>query len=911
MSVAEPVPDTAAWQAPASTLVAALGLAGHCRTCGANEPLALGERGRVWLVLSGSVDLFLVDQAGRYPIVRVPAGGLIDSLTSADAAIRFVGLPSADAVIVETTRAALAPLASHETAGPSHAEAWQHWLAHLCDATTPAPSLTGVAAGSTEFDALCEHQAAAMMARLLEHRRASLAARASERTASSHAALQDFDVGLGRVIDLVGIHEDHEEEGETLADAAAHVLRALGWDEAELHVDVVPGEELTQSIQRIARDNGLQFRVVDLATHWWRQDHGPMLGTVGPGRQPCALVRSRDRYLLHAGRRAHVVDDKIGGTIDRTAYVFYTPFPDAQPGAWDLLRFGLTGARFDVRNIVITLLLSGLFSLVTPIATGWVMDPIIPDAETSQARVITGLLIMLAIGMTATFVVQSLASLRLEARSDNRVQAAIWLRVLNLKVPFFRDYTAGDLANRADGINAMRKLLGQSFTTFASGTVGVVFSVALMFYYEWRVAIPVAIVAGLFAVLASLIGRRVIDYNYRSLELTGQLQGTVLQLLGSIAKLRIAGAERQAFLAWLNVYRRSVALNLRQRLLSNRMVVMRTAFGPIVTVVVLIVLGIHGQNLFAFFQSDSNKHLATPLMSVADFVSFNVALGQLVGYVMSLARASLLVVMLQPYYRRVLPILTAEQEPEMQGAHVGDLAGEIELRDVRFRYTPDAPLALRGLSLKIPAGRTVALIGPSGAGKSSIVRLLLGFDSPESGEVYVDNTDLRFMNVKELRQSYGVVLQNGRLLAGSIYDNIAAGLPFPPEQVMDALRLACLDKDVAALPMGLHTNIADGGVSFSGGQRQRLMIARAVIRRPRILIMDEATSALDNVTQKTVVDNLKEMNCTQIVIAQRLSTIVSADLIHVVEAGQVVESGTYAELMEHGSLFKQLAQRQL
>jgi ABC-type bacteriocin/lantibiotic exporter with double-glycine peptidase domain len=268
-------------------------------------------------------------------------------------------------------------------------------------------------------------------------------------------------------------------------------------------------------------------------------------------------------------------------------------------------------------------------------------------------------------------------------------------------------------------------------------------------------------------------------------------------------------------------------------------------------------------------------------------------------------------VMLKPYYSRVQPILEAEEEPRGHAGRLDKIHGQIEMSDVRFRYGPGMPLVLKGLSLTVPAGKVVAIVGPSGAGKSSLVRLLLGFETPEAGDVYIDGTDIRVLDPQDLRRNFGVVLQNGRLLAGSIYDNVSAGLALDEEQVMAALRMASLDEAVKALPMGLHTNVGDGGVAFSGGQRQRLLIARAVIRQPSVLILDEATSALDNVTQRDVVERLKSLQCTQIVIAQRLSTVMAADIIHVIDDGQVVESGTYQELMAKSGLFSQLAQRQL
>jgi NHLM bacteriocin system ABC transporter ATP-binding protein len=890
------------WSAPAGPLAMALGIAGERRVVGGKDILDLSDTERVWLILSGTVDLFLVDRLGRYPIAQLVAGGLVDSFPAIDPALRAIAVPSADAEIVATTRAALRAAAGTPETSSLAAGAWRTWFAAL--AAWLPPGMPAPAPADASFFA------ARVLHAVVLRRSSDAVDRAAERAAAQRLAKHDFSAGLDSVIDLidVGTPADREEEAETVASAAERVVKALGLTGLSLRRE--PSRDMAEAIGDIARDNRLQFRAVELRERWWESDLGPLVATVGTGARPCALLRAGGRYHLHAGGKVRIVDPVTAAGVGRVAYAFYRPFPDGPLTAAAIVRFGLQGGRGDIITMGFTLLLAGLFSLVTPIALGWLMDPIVPDAERGQVGVVAGLLAMLAIGATASFVVESLATLRLEALADNRVQGAVWIRLLNLRTAFFRDYTAGDLASRADSVNAMRKLMSQSFATVASGSVAMLFSLGLMIYYSWRVSLVVACISALFGGVAYVVGRRVLHFNFESLDLAGRLQGVVLQLLGSIAKLRMAGAEQQAFLEWLSLYRRTVALGLSQRAAGNRLLVARSAFGPLVTVIVLVVLGLHNGDLFSIFHADNRHVVRAPLMTTAHFVAFNLALGQFIAAVMSITRGALFVAMLQPHYRRVRPILEATEEPRGQGGRLTKLSGEIELRDVRFRYAPDAPLALRGLSLRVPAGSFVAIVGPSGAGKSSIVRLLLGFDTPESGDIYVDGTDMRLLDLRDLRRRYGVVLQNGRLLAGSIYDNIAAGLPLTADEAMEALRIAALDDVVEALPMGLHTSVAEGGTTFSGGQRQRLQIARAVVRRPRVLIMDEATSALDNVTQRQVVENLRALDCTQIVIAQRLSTIAAADLIYVVDEGRVVESGTYLQLLDKGPLFKKMAARQ-
>jgi NHLM bacteriocin system ABC transporter ATP-binding protein len=887
---------------PAYWLATALGIVDEQRLVSGRDRLDLHTEGDVWLILSGAVDVFLADGLGHYPMGRCAAGSLVDAFPAPPDGMAAIGIPTADTVIVATTRAALQRLAANAELGPLVAQAWQGWRS-----TFAAWDRTGATQPPLE-DA--SRFVAGILQSVLQRRAADIAQHGARLAAAERSAANAFAHGLDSVVDLIGVgaRVGLQPVSETFATAAERVIMALGLPEITLRPDAYG--DLVAAIGDIARDNGLQFRAIELQGDWWRSDIGPFAGTFGPEKRPCALIYSGGRYMIHADGAPRIVDAALARQIGRVAYTFYLPFPAGRMSGPSLLRFALHGARADVVTILCTLLVTGLVSLLIPLALGWLMDPIIPDASRNQVAVVAGFLALLAIGATSSSIVQAIASLRLEAIADNRVQAAVWIRLLNLRADFFRGFTAGDLANRADGINAMRKLMSQSFATFASASVSLLFSLGLMVWYSWQIALAVAFALAIFGACAYFVGRRILACNFTSLELTGKLQGVVLQLMGSVAKLRTAGAERQAFLRWLELYRRSVVVNLQQRISGNRLTVARSMFDPFITVIVLVVMGLHSGDLFAFFELGGHAHGNAALMSTASFVAFNAALGQFTAAMMSITRGMLSLAMLQPYMRRVQPILDEPEEPAGQGRRLGTMQGEIELRDVRFRYEAEAPLVLRGLSLKVPTGAFVAIVGPSGAGKSSILRLLLGFDAPESGAIYVDGTDMKMLDARDLRQHYGVVLQNGRILAGSIYDNITSGLPRPPEEVMEALRIAAFDDYVKSLPMGLHTNIADAGATFSGGQRQRLMIARAVIRRPQVLIMDEATSALDNVTQRQVVENLRALNCTQIVVAQRLSTIVGADLIYVVDEGRVVESGTYDQLLQTGPIFRKMIERQ-
>jgi ABC-type bacteriocin/lantibiotic exporter with double-glycine peptidase domain len=264
-----------------------------------------------------------------------------------------------------------------------------------------------------------------------------------------------------------------------------------------------------------------------------------------------------------------------------------------------------------------------------------------------------------------------------------------------------------------------------------------------------------------------------------------------------------------------------------------------------------------------------------------------------------------------PFYDQMRPILEAEPEVATSRADPGLLTGDIEIQHAAFRYSADTPLVLRDLSLRIKPGEFVALVGPSGSGKSTLLRLLLGFEQLDSGAVYFDGQDLAGLDVNVVRRQIGVVLQNGRLMSGDIFTNIIGSSTATLAEAWEAARMAGFAEDIEGMPMGMHTVIADGGGTLSGGPRQRLLIARAIVHRPRIVLFDEATSALDNRTQAIVSASLERLQATRIVVAHRLSTVRNADRLYVLERGALVQSGTYDELMAREGPFAELARRQI
>ena len=366
----------------------------------------------------------------------------------------------------------------------------------------------------------------------------------------------------------------------------------------------------------------------------------------------------------------------------------------------------------------------------------------------------------------------------------------------------------------------------------------------------------------------------------------------IFSLFTGIQKIRLAGAERRAFAHWAKGYREQAEYQY--------------ASPAFVRAGGAIAAGITTAGSLLIYYS-----AAAGGVSAADYIAFSASFGMVSGALSSLASAGVLAAQISPLAEMAKPILQAEPEEAEGKQMIRRLSGGVELSHVSFRYVPDGPLILDNVSLKVRPGQYVAIVGETGCGKSTLMRLLLGFEKPWKGAVYYDGKDLSKVDLKSLRRHIGVVMQNGKLFQGDIYSNIVISAPqLSMDEAWEAAEMAGIADDIRAMPMGMHTIISEGGGGISGGQRQRLMIARAIAPKPKILMLDEATSALDNITQKKVSDSLEKLGSTRIVIAHRLSTIRRCDRILVMERGRITADGTFEELMETSEYFAGLVRRQ-
>jgi NHLM bacteriocin system ABC transporter ATP-binding protein len=658
-------------------------------------------------------------------------------------------------------------------------------------------------------------------------------------------------------------------------------------------------EQHEVDLQEIARVSRFRVRQVKLRGDWWRRDNGPLLGFAAAGQRPVALMPSSPTsYKLHgSSRRASIeVGPDVAAGLSPTAYFFYRPFPNQVLNALNLVRFSMCGLAKDILTVLLMGAAGGILGLLTPVATGLLFDHIIPGNERGQLFHITLLLIVFASAAAMFQITRNLATLRIEGKMETTLQAALWDHVLKLPASFFKDYSSGDLAIRANAISAIRERLSSTVVTSILSLLFSVFSFALLLFYNWQCAL-LALVIIIAASMATMVcGSLMLRHQAPQMDLQGRIAGLAFQLFSGISKLHVAGAEERSFANWAQLFTSQKRLSFKIRIQANILATIDAALPLLATGAIFY---------WATFYQGRER------VSTGDLMAFLVAFAMLIAAMMSLSGNLVSILQVAPLYKRAKPILEATPELDETRQEPPDLLGEIEVSRLVFRYGPQAPIIIEDLSFHVAPGEYVAVVGPTGAGKSTVLRLLLGFETPESGAIYFDRHDLSGMDVQAVRRQMGVVLQDGQIMPGDILSNIVATSALSEAEAWEAARMTGLEEDIKKLPMGMHTFISEGGVTFSKGQIQRLLIARAIVHKPRILLFDEATSALDNRTQAVVMKGLKNLQATRIIIAHRLSTIIHADRIIVLERGRLVQSGTYEELINEPGFFAQLANRQI
>lgn len=654
--------------------------------------------------------------------------------------------------------------------------------------------------------------------------------------------------------------------------------------------------DVNEQLEYLMRPYGIMRRTVKLEDGWYRDAIGAMLGVLSESGRVVALIPtglSGYSYFDYETGKRKKINRKNQHLFDEEAIAFYKPFPLKKLSLGSLAAYIVrTLSVSDFVMIALATLALSLIGMISPMISKLLFGKVLQSESMRLLVSITFFSICVSISTLLITAVKNMITMRIETKLNISVDAATMMRVMSLPADFFKQYSSGELSSRVSQVNVLCKMLASTVLTTGLSSVFSLIYISQIFVYAPTLVVPaliIILVTVVFSLVSSFIQMKLSE---RRMELAGKENGMTYALFTGIQKIKLAGAEKRTFARWGNLYAESARLEYRPPVFIELNSVISLAISLAGTIVMY------------------NMAIRSGI-SVADYYAFNTAYGMVSGAFTALAGIALTVSQIKPILNMVKPFFDTVPEVSDGKQVLTRLSGGIELNNVSFRYDENMPLVVDNLSLKIRPGQYVAIVGKTGCGKSTLLRLLLGFEQPQKGAIYYDGKDLERIDLRSLRRRIGVVMQNGKLFQGDIYSNIVISAPWLTQQdAWEAAELAGIADDIRKMPMGMNTMISEGSGGISGGQRQRLMIARAIAPKPKILMFDEATSALDNLTQKKVSEALGSLKCTRIVIAHRLSTIKQCDRIIVLDRGKIIEDGKYDELIAKNGFFAELVARQ-
>ena len=675
--------------------------------------------------------------------------------------------------------------------------------------------------------------------------------------------------------------------------AIDEVLKYYHYKPVEVPKSVKDPEEY---IDYCLRPHGLMRRDINLDEGWYRDSFGPVLAFMKEGGEPVTLLPGtlHGYYYISkdTGKRV-ALNKKTDALFERVGYCFYKPLPQRKIGIRDLLLYMKSClSANDVTLIVLATLAVTLVGMFIPRITKALTGPVL--ASGSAAMLISIAICLFCTSLSSQLIssVKGMYLSRVQSKTSLGIQASMMIRVMSLPADFFRKYSAGELTNRSMAVNQLcNMLLGTVMSTGLSSLMSLLY-ITQIFSFAPDLVVPSLLIILITVIMSAISSLVQIRLSKQIMEHEAKASGLEYSMISGIQKIKLAGAEKRIFARWANQYAQGAKYTYDPPTFLKVNNVINTAISLASTIILY----------FLAFQSGIDQ---------SSYFAFTSAFGSVMGAFSSLAGIALTAAKIKPTLDMAKPFLETEPETSDNREIVTRLSGGIEMNNVYFRYGDNTPYIVEDMSLKIKSGEYVAIVGRTGCGKSTLLRLLLGFENPERGAIYYDGKDIKKLDLCSLRRKIGTVMQNGGLFQGDIYSNIVVTAPeLTLDDAWEAAEKAGIADDIRSMPMGMQTLVSEGQGGISGGQKQRLMIARAIAPKPKILMFDEATSALDNKTQKQVSEALDAMGCTRIVIAHRLSTIRQCDRILVLDKGKVIEDGTYDELIEKGGFFAELVERQ-
>ena len=662
------------------------------------------------------------------------------------------------------------------------------------------------------------------------------------------------------------------------------ILRSLVdrklWKQMESSVELPTDIE---QIETLLDKYNVFFRYITLSDRWWSRCTGYMLGFMADNGTPVVLTPGFTDYtFFHPKTGKNLAVSKNADLLKQEALIACFPFEEDKITVRTIMRYAMDClCIYDWLYTLTACIGVALLTMFTPYVSKLIFSEVIPSGDAGQIVPIATLLLSAAIGLTMVEIARNLVVVRIKDKVEYTLQMAIMSHTLLLPATFTKQFTPGDLSNR---LLSLSRVSSSLTANFLSTLLTFLFS-AIMFI-QFFVYGGALLYTGIIVVIVQLVAIMMEYYYTNKVQLnvnssSSHLVGMMFSLFSGIQKIKTTGAEFRAFHQWAKAYAPSEAYSSHQPLASFYVTGVSYCLKFLPMIVTMWAAWHYG-------------------LALSDYIAYCAVLGIVCKAVSQLQGITKMISRLLPELRLCSPIFAAKLETKSEAEVVKNITGKIDIRGLKFRYANDMPLLFDGLNLSINSGDYVALVGSSGCGKSTLMRLIMGLEHAQAGSVFYDQYDISDINLRSLRQfCIGVCMQDGQLVEGTIRDNIIFNNPqLTDEDAWEAARMAALDEDIRKMPLGMDTPISVDGKGVSGGQRQRILIARALVRKPKVLFLDEATSALDNISQHIVTENLAQLKCTRIVIAHRLSTIQKCNRIIMLRDGRVEADGTYEDLKD-------------
>ena len=660
--------------------------------------------------------------------------------------------------------------------------------------------------------------------------------------------------------------------------------------EIPYHIDGMSGK-----MDYLFRLYGVIGRKITLGRGWNVEHRDPILVFSKRTNTPILLIPEGSRryyYISYSTGKKKKMTPGMIQYFQSEAYAFYKQLPKNKLTVKEYFRYFRDSIRFaDLLWVTVFSVAATAIGMLMPYIMKMLTGEVIDNNDLNLFYIATAYIIGAGLAYILVKATQGFMNARVGIKLEKLMAETTMKKLLSLPPSFFKKYTTGELTARFNSVQSLASMFfGGIFLTTLSSIMSLAYMTQIV-QFAPSLILPVAAIILLTSsssVIVALVSAKV---SKKQLYLASKESSVTYSIISGIQKIRLAGAEKRAFANWAQAYARS-----SEYLYHPPLIIRLSTF-------VSLLISLLG-NIAIYYIAARNS------ISVSSFVAFTTSFGSLSSMAASLSYITSMLAQIKPVLDMARPIIEEEQEDNGKEI-VENLDGRIRFEDVSFRYDDQSGLVLKNFSLDIHSGEYLGIVGKTGCGKSTIVRLLLGFEKPVSGNIYFGDKNINEINLQSLRGKIGSVLQNGGIFHADIMSNILITAPnLGEKEAWEAAEIAGIAEDIRNMPMGMRTVISEGQGGISGGQKQRIMIARAIINKPKILVFDEATSALDNKTQKNISEAISSLNCTRIVIAHRLSTIKNCDRILYLEQGEIVEEGTYDELVEKKGKFFELIERQ-